>query len=188
MSGRLFGADTGVSTATLENDLGNVDQSFHVVDDCGLAEQARLRGEWRFISGLAAIAFDRIEKSRFLAADVCSGTTTDFHIELERRAHDSLAQEPLRPRGFYCMGQTISSQRIFSAYIDEALLGTDSQSSNRHALQNGKRIAFHQDAVFERAGLGLIGIADDVMGAARASLKQHPFPFLSGGESRASPA
>src|SRR5512137_38114 len=118
MSGGLLGANAGVGSATLENNFGNVDQSFHVVDSSGLAEKAGLGRERRLIAWLAAIAFDRVEESCFFAADVRPGAAADFHFELQRRTEDALAEKPLRPRGFNCVAQTLGRERIFSAYID----------------------------------------------------------------------
>src|SRR5579864_7803045 len=86
------------------------------------------------------------------------------------------------------MAQTLRGQWILSAYINKTLLSANSQCGNRHAFQDCKRVAFHQNAVFERAWLGLVGIADDIMGAAGASLEQKSFPFFPRGESRTSSA
>src|SRR5579863_2964314 len=83
----------------------------------------------------------------------------------------------------------LRGQWIFSAQVDITLPRAGDETSNRHALENGEGIAFHEDAVFEGARLGFVGIADDVVRASRVLLQQmtlqeKSLPFFCGGKGR----
>src|SRR5262249_15043715 len=59
-----------------------------------------------------------------------------------------------------------------------------------HAFDDGKGISFHQDAVFERARLGFVGVANDIVPAIRVlfqnlALKMQRLPFFCSGKGRA---
>ena len=88
------------------------------------------------------------------------------------------------------MLHALGGQRIFTAQVDISLTRAGDKTANRHAFEYGEGIAFHKDAIFESAGLGFIGIADDVMRAIGFLLQQVPlqkqrFPFFCRGKSRA---
>ena len=81
------------------------------------------------------------------------------------------------------MLNTFCGQRVFAAQVDVALSRASDPAAYGHAFDNGERIAFHQDAVFECARLGFIGIADYVVRAAgiwfqQISLQEKCFPFF----------
>ena len=52
--------------------------------------------------------------------------------------------------------------RIFGADIDVAFGRPDRDPCNRHALDQQKRIAFHQHAIGESAAVAFVRVADDV--------------------------
>ena len=58
-------------------------------------------------------------------------------------------------------------ERIFRAQVDIAFAGTDGETGNRHTLDKPERVAFHEDAIRERATVTFIGIARDVLLLAR---------------------
>jgi hypothetical protein len=71
--------------------------------------------------------------------------------------------------------------------------GAGNKSADRDSFEYGEWIAFHEDAVFEGARLGLIGIADDVVRAAAfqlqpISLQEKCFPFSCSGKRSAAAA
>src|SRR5579863_2257273 len=133
-------------------------------------EQSSLRGERRLIPRLAAIAFDRIEKRRLFAANIRPGPAPQFDIELERRAEDAPTKKSVRPRRLGRQRQSLSRQRILPTYVDKTLLRADGKRRDGHPLQNREWIPFHQNAVFERARLRFIRIANEVVRPPRASL------------------
>ena len=76
-------------------DLQDVDQRLDVVDAGRLAEHASLHGERRLVPRLAALALDRVEQRRLLAADVGAGAPPKLDVEGEPLAHHVVAEEPV---------------------------------------------------------------------------------------------
>ena len=68
--GRALGADLRERRAGAEHDVEHVDERLDVVHDGRLSEEADLDGERRLVARLAALALDRLEDRRLLAADV----------------------------------------------------------------------------------------------------------------------
>ena len=68
------------------------DERLDVVDDGRLAEQADLDRERRLVARLAAVALDRVEERRLLAADVRAGAAADLDVE-RSRAEDVVAEQ-----------------------------------------------------------------------------------------------
>jgi hypothetical protein len=54
-------------------------------------------------------------------------------------------------------------QRVLAPDVDVALLRPAGVAHDREGFQQGVRVLLHQDPVFERAGLGLVGVADDIV-------------------------
>jgi hypothetical protein len=54
---------------------------------------------------------------------------------------------------------------ILAAQVEQALLGTDGESGNAHAIEDEVGMARQQHAILEGAGLSLVGVADDVAAA-----------------------
>ena len=73
--------------------------------------------------------------------------------------------------------------RILRAQIDVALRRAHRDAGDRHALDERERIAFHEHAIGERAGVAFVGIADHVFLV--GLLIEHRLPLDAGGERRA---
>ena len=76
-----LGADLRVRRAADPQDLQHVDQRLHVVDAGRLAEQPALHRERRLVPRLAALALERVEQRRLLAADVGAGAAPQLDVE-----------------------------------------------------------------------------------------------------------
>ena len=74
-------------------DERDVDQGLDVVDDRRLAEEADLDRERRLVARLAALALDRLEERRLLAADVGAGAAAELDVEGEAGAEDVRPEE-----------------------------------------------------------------------------------------------
>ena len=72
---------SSIGSATGQDNLGNVDEGLDVVDHGWLAKQPALGRERRLIARLAAVTFDRIEKSGFFAANVGARAAADFDVK-----------------------------------------------------------------------------------------------------------
>src|SRR6185437_7521484 len=74
------------------DDVRHVDQRFDIVDDRGLAPQSAGLREGRLCARDRALAFERREQRRLLAADVTSGTGVEMKLEVKARAENLLAE------------------------------------------------------------------------------------------------
>ena len=84
---------------------------------------------------------------------------------------------PSRPRRSAWRMATLSRfdrQRIFGAAVDVALGRAHRVGGDGHALEHAVRIAFQHAAVHERAGIALVGVADDVLLPARRPWPRWP--------------
>ncbi len=98
-AGGALGADRGVGLAADLEDERDVDERLDVVHDGRLAEQPDLDRERRLVARLAALALDRFEERRLLAADVGAGAAAELDVEREAGAQDVRAEEAGRAGG-----------------------------------------------------------------------------------------
>ena len=78
----------------MENDLRDIGIGFHIVENGGLAEDARGGREGRTGSGLAALAVDGGHQGCFLTADKGAGAQAQFHIKIEPAPRIFLPSSP----------------------------------------------------------------------------------------------
>jgi len=119
--------------------------------------------ERRLQARVAALALERVEQSRLLAADVGAGAAVQDQRQRKLRAEDPLADVArlagLRDRG-------IEDPRlllVLAADVDEGMVRATGMGGDDDALDQPVRALLHQLAVLERAGLGLVGVADEVL-------------------------
>jgi len=135
---------------------------------------------------LSALAFDRADQRGFLAADERAGAQADFQIKIESRSEDVFAQQS--PLAALVDGalDPLDGHWIFGADVEKSLMGAEGESGDDHALDDVQRIAFQHAPVHERAGVALVGVADQV--ADRIVGRGAHFPFLPGRKPAAAPA
>ena len=173
--------------AAVEDDERHVDQRLDVVDDGRLAEQADLDRERRLVARLAALALDRLEERRLLAADVGAGAAPELDVEGEAGAEDVGAEEAgARARASIAWAIAGLGLGVLAADVEVALGRAGREGGDRHRLDDRERIALEQDAVLERAGLGFVGVADEVVRLGR--LGRDGGPLAAGREGRAAAA
>ena len=140
---------------------GDVGEGLDVVDQRRAAPQARLGRVRRARPGRAALALDRGDQRRLLAADERPGADADVDVEVEgrcrrcRRRAARLARPADRRLAAGAMASGYSA-----ADVDVALAGPDRVAGDGHALQHAVRVALQDAAVHERAGVALVGVAD----------------------------
>ena len=76
--------------------------------------------------------------------------------------------------------EAVDGQRIFGADVDQSFGGTDGVTADAHRFYNRVRVAFHDGAVHEGAGVAFVGVADNVLYV--RYLLTGKFPFQAGGE------
>ena len=119
---RALGTDRGVGRSALEHDRQHVDQRLDVVDHGRLAEQAALDRERRLVARLAAVALDRVEERRLLAADVRAGAVAQLDVERTPRPRMS---SPSRPRVARLLDRVLEpalGERVLAAQVQVAVL------------------------------------------------------------------
>ena len=73
-------------------------------------------------------------------------------------------------------------KRVLGAHVDEASFAAGCERGDRHRLDERERVALHQDAVLEGAGLRLVRVADEIVRV--CGLARHGLPFRPGWERR----
>jgi len=143
-------------------------------------------GKRWLVARLPALPLDRVEQSRLLAADVGSRAATELDVERDAGAHYIGAQESCRPSVFDGIPEAIVRERVLAADVEESSLRSGGEAGDRERLDHRERVALHDDAVFERAGLRFVRVADHV--ARRHRLLGDGLPLDARRKRGASPA
>src|SRR5215472_9734093 len=109
------------------------------------------------------MAFDRFDQGAFLAADVSAGADKYLQIEIEVAAEDSFSKQPAAITAPNLLAEDFFLKMIFVANVEDAAFSAGDKSRDDHALDEQMGQIGHDEAVFDRAGLALISIADDVL-------------------------
>ncbi len=161
-AGALGAAGLGKPGRAAADDGRDVAPGFNVVDVGGLAPQALLRGERRAWMRAAGKAFKRGDEGCFFAADKGSCALHELDVEVEAAVEDVGAEEAVFAGLLDGAGEAAHGQRILGAHVDDAFGRAHDVGADDHAFKQRVRIAFDLVAVHVRAGVALVGIADDV--------------------------
>src|SRR5690606_28026334 len=82
---RTFGAETGKPGRAVTDDCRHAGEALGVVDGRRASIQAEVRRERRLESRHAYFAFQRLEQSGFLAADVSAGADKRIDVDVDAR-------------------------------------------------------------------------------------------------------
>src|SRR5262249_45251117 len=156
-------------------------------DDRRRRERARNRGEGRLDAGLPPLALEGLDETRLLAADVGAGAAVDGNVERERGSEDLLAEETLRVRLADGLLEDARAVVELAADVDVGGAAPDRVGSQDHSLEQLMGVVLHEEAVLERPGLRLVGVAEEVDGLALRVLRQEA-PLDSGREAGAAAA
>ena len=92
----------------------------------------------------------------------------------------SLAEEAVAPRLRERVLERGERLRVLAAHVDVAALAAGRVRGDRHRLDQRERIALDEHAILERARLGLVGVADEVVRPHR--LARHCLPLAPVGK------
>ena len=143
MPGRAGGADRRVGRrrrrSTMSSTLTSVSTLLTTV---GLPNRPALDRERRLVARLAAVALDRLEERRLLAADVGAGAAAELDVEGEARAQDVVAEEArARAPAAMRVRERARRERVLAADVDEAALAAGGEAGDRHRLDHRERVA-----------------------------------------------
>ena len=144
-------------------DHRDVHQRLDVVDQRRAAVQALDGRERRLQARVAALALERVEQRGLLAADVGAGAAVHDEVDRVVGAEDVLAEVAGRARLGHRRVEHVGLVGVLAADEDERLVGADRVGADDDPLDEQMRVLLHQLAVLERAGLGLVGVADEVL-------------------------
>src|SRR6185312_6089800 len=158
----------------LLEDLADPQERLHVVLERRPAEESHLRDVRRPQPRHAALALDRLDHRRLLAADVRARAAPQvdrrqwgWWIGLERR---DLAREDLAAAG------------VLVAQIDIDVADAHRPCGDQHAFEEAVRVALEVVAVLERAGLALVDVDRH---QPRRRFGAHDLPLAAGREAGA---
>jgi hypothetical protein len=166
-------------------DAQHVGQGLDVVHERRPSEQADCDGKRRLRPWLAPMTLDGVEQRGLLAADVGARATAELDGERPADVEHVVAQDAGLVRGVDRIGEPLPRLGILVTHVDVPALGADGPPCDHHRLDEPERIVLEQHAVLERAGLGLVGVGDDVL---RPGRRRDRVPFPARGERGAAPA
>ncbi len=179
------GAQRGERGAAVVHDPGDVGHGLDVVDHGGLAVEADGGGEERGLDAReAALALERLEQRRLLAADVGAGAGVHDDVEREARVEDVAAHRAVGVGLVQRRLQALEAQGELPAQVDEGLADLQRVGRDQHALEDLVRVALNEHVVLEGGRLGLVAVDHQV---GQRVLAQHR-PLAPGREAGAAPA
>src|SRR5215211_5135091 len=179
-AGRLLRAHGAEPVDPLADDPGHGGDRLDVVDRRRGPIQALDGWEGRAQLGLAALALQRPQQGSLLTADVGPGAPVQDHVQVEPRAFDVAAEQPLVVGGVQGRLEPAARPAALAAQVDEGVAAADGIRGDDHALDQGVRVALEQLHVLEGAGLALVGV-DHQVGRLAGPLGQEA-PLHAGGE------
>ena len=131
-------------------------EGLDVVQHGGRLQGARHRREGRPDARDAALAFERFEQRRFLAALVRARAGVRVEVEVEAGALDVLAQPAARVRFGDGLVHDVDQVAVLAADVDVARVRIHREARDQAAFDQLVRVVLDQDAVLAGARLALV--------------------------------
>ena len=157
-----------------------------IVDGGRAAIEADIGREWRLQARLALLALEAFEQRRLLAADIGAGAVMDVDVEIVA-VDVVLADQPGLIGLVDGALQRLALADELAAHIDVGGDRAHGEAGDQAALDQRVRIVAQDVAVLAGAGLGFVGI-DDEVGRPAVALLGHERPFQAGREAGAAAA
>ena len=168
-------ADLGELRAAEGEHVLHLRHRLRVVDDGRAVVEAEDGREIRGLDArVAALAFEGLDQAGLFAADVAAAAAVDDDFAGVARAEDVLAEEALGLRLGDGALEDLGAVDELAADVDEGLLGLDGPRGDRDAFQHLVRVLVDDLAVLVGAGLGFVGVDDEVGGLARLTVEELP--------------
>ncbi|GMT31566.1 hypothetical protein PFISCL1PPCAC_22863, partial [Pristionchus fissidentatus] len=166
-------------------DGGRDGDRLHVGNSRGTAEETNIGGERRLQTGLALLAFDRLDKSRLLSANVRSHSTVDKDVEVVASSEAVLAEETRLQSLVDGLLENDGFVVELSTDVDVGSTSAHCHSSDEAALNELVRVVSHDLAILARSRLSLVSVNYEVLRTAIEGLL-HESPLHSGRETGSS--
>ena len=160
---RLLGAEALEPVGARGDDVRGVGERLDVVDQRRPVVETLHGRERRLEARVAALALQRVEQRRLLAADVGAGAAVDDELHLLAGAEHVLAEEAGLVGLLDGRVEDVALQVVLAADVDEAAVRPGGAGGDGDPLDQLVRVLLHQLAVLEGAGLGLVGVAAEVL-------------------------
>ncbi len=158
---------------------------FDVVHRRRRAVEAHAGRERRLHPGHALLAFEQFQHRRLFAADVGAGSVMD--VQVERPAVDVVLAYEVGLIGLiHGLLEPFALKNVFAAQIDISRLGAHGERGHERAFDQRVRIVAQDFAVLAGAGLGFVGVDDQIVWTLRVDILGHEGPLQAGRETRPS--
>ena len=163
--------------------VGRGGDRFDVVDRRRGAVEPHAGRERRLHPRHPLLALERLEHRGFFAADV--GARAVMDIEVERPAVDVVPADQFRLIGLFDRGlKALALLDVFAAEIDVGGLGAHREGGDQRAFDQHMRIVAQDLPILAGAGLGFVGVDDEIVRPLRVDGLRHERPFEPGREAR----
>src|SRR6266850_436453 len=160
------GALRGEPIHALRENLRHVDESLDVIEHRGLLPETGLHGKRRLVARFSAMTLNRFEQCGFFAADVAARADKNFEIEIKLAPEDLFSEEACASAAANLLAKDFFLEMILVPNVENAALRAGNNTGDQHAFDEEMRQMCHDEAVFDRAGLAFIGVADDILDGA----------------------
>src|SRR5271169_288218 len=180
-AGIVGAPDAGEPGGAAPHDVGHLRDGLDIIDGGRAAIEAHIGRERRLQPRLAFFAFETFQKRRLLAADIRAGAVMHDDVEIptvDIVLADELGVTSLLDGGF----DALALADEFAADVNVAMVRRHGAAGDQAAFDQQMRIVPHHFAVLAGAGLGLVGIDDEIM-RPPVRLLGHERPFQPGRKS-----
>jgi hypothetical protein len=178
--GALLRAEGLEGLGAVVDDARDVRERLHVVHHRGALVEAAHREARRAVARIAALAFERGEQARRLAAHVGAGAAVDDEVAREVRAEERLSEVAGGVRLLERARDAPVRQVELAADVDERVPHLQRVGGDQHRLEEQVRRALEDPAVLEGARLALVGVGAEVVRLAVVEVDHAP--LAPGGE------
>ncbi len=154
----------------------HVAKRLDVVHDCRAHVETEHGWEIRwFDPGITPFAFERLDQACFFATNVSASPAMDVNLDVESGAENVTSKEIVLARFFDGAFEDFRAFRKLTSDIDVGRAGIQGETGDQDAFQQLMRILVNDVAVFERAWLRFVGVADQIDRPFFVRLDEAPF-------------
>src|SRR5439155_9331157 len=93
-----------------------------------------------------------------------TGAAPHFDVEAQATTKNIVTEKAAVPRLLDRVLEAPPGKRVLAANVDKAALAGCRVAGDRHRFDDRERVLLHYHPVLESAGLGFVGVADQVVG------------------------